>query len=307
MKFQRKWRGALALAAGAAAALPAHAEVIEITGEFPAPSREASLLTSLHVAPISGQDGPALEIAIERALANGVPFALVAGRAGRQGAEGTLSGTVSTGVEESRYTRKDKHCVQKDANNKKCVKEEEVEVPCKRRVVNVNADLRIVRETDGRIVYSRGFPIRDEITWCQKENPPRTVEESVSNAIGNIAGSIRYDVAPRVETYRIRLRETNKGMDKPTAQQFKALIKSSQRDMRGACQAWTAMDQATPGNGSLLYNLGLCAEQRGDYEGAIALYRRAVAAGAREGSDGANRATQLIAGRDDARERAKRR
>lgn len=299
------WRALIALVL---LAVPAalHGEVVVITGEFPAPSREASMLRSLHVERFTGQDGPALSLSIERALASGVPFALVAGRAGRGGAEGTLSGAVSTGVEESNWRKKEKKCVEKDAN-KKCVKEEEVETPCRRRIVNLNADLRIVRNGDGRIVYTRGFPTREELTWCEGEKPPRTVEEIVSGAIANIAAAVRHDVAPRVETYRIRLRESTKGMSKDVAQQFKALIKSSQRDMRGACTSWAAMDAETPSHPSLLYDLGLCAEQRGDFEGAVTLYRRAAGAGASEGNDGAARAQQLIIGRDDAKERARRR
>jgi hypothetical protein len=290
----------------AAVAWPAHGEIIQVTGEFPAPSREASFLTSLHVERFSGQDGQQLALAVERALGNGAPFALVAGRAGRDGAEGSLSGAVSTGVEESSWKRKDKKCTQRDDKDK-CVKEEEVEVPCRRRVVNVNADLRIVRNTDGQILYSRAFPFREELSWCQGGSAPRTVEDTVSGAIRDIAGSIRGDVSPSLETYRIRLRESTKGMPKDQAKAFKALIKSSQRDVVGACNAWGAMNQAMPGHPSLLFNLGLCAEQRGDYEGAVRLYREASAAGAREGGEGASRATRLIAGREDAKERARRR
>jgi hypothetical protein len=290
----------------AAAALPAQGEVVQITGEFPAPSREASFLTSLHVERFSGQDGQQLALAVERSLASGAPFVLVAGRAGRDGAEGSLTGAVSTGVEENPWKRKDKKCVERD-DKKKCIKEEETEVRCTRRVVNVNADLRIVRNTDGQIVYSRAFPFRAESTWCQGENPPGTVEDAVSGAIRDIAGSVRRDVTPSLETYRIRLRESTKGMAKDQAKSFKALIKSSQRDVVGACNAWGAMNQAAPGHPSLLFNLGLCAEQRGDYEGAVTLYRQAAAAGAKEGGEGAGRASRLIAGREDARERARRR
>jgi hypothetical protein len=295
-----------AAALAASVAGPALAEVVRMTGEFPASAREASFLRSLHVERFTGQDGPQLALAVERSLANGAPFALVAGRAGRDGAEGSLTGAVSTGVEENPYKRKDRKCTQRDDKDK-CVKEEEVEIRCTRRVVNFNADLRIVRNQDGQIVYSRAFPTRDESSWCQGQNPPRTVEDVVRGAIGNIAGEVRRDVTPSVENYSIRLRESNKGMAKDQAKAFKASIKASQRDLGGACTAWGQMNQAAPGHPSLLFNLGLCAEQRGDYEGAIRFYRDAQAAGAREGGEGIGRANRLIAGREDAKERARRR
>ena len=281
------------------------AEVIVITGEFPAAYREASYIPTLHVERFAGQDGPALSLAIERAL-TGSTYDLVAGRTGRDTAEGALSGIVTTGVEETGYKTKEKKCVERDAD-KKCTKEEEVEVPCRRRVVNLNADLRMVRNSDGRIVYTKGYPYRDEISWCQGQNPSRTVEETVASAIQGIAGSVRAEIAPSVSTYRIRLRESTKGMPKDTARNFKDLIKSSQRDMAAACGQWQAMDQTLPGHPSVLFDLALCAEQRGEYSNAVALYQAAVRAGAVEGNDGAGRAQQLILGREDAAERAKRR
>src|SRR5436305_4699125 len=75
---------------GAAAAMLvagiARAEVLEITGEFAAPNREASLLRSISVDRIEGQDGQALARAIEQGLA-GTHFALMGGHAGRGNAD----------------------------------------------------------------------------------------------------------------------------------------------------------------------------------------------------------------------------
>lgn len=293
------------IAAVLLSATGARAEIVEITGEFPAAYREASFLESVHVGRLGGQDGPALALAIERALTN-TQFAVIGGRAGRDTAEGELSGVVTTGVDESRYSKKEKKCVEKDAD-KKCIREEQVDVPCRRRVINLTADLRLVRNGDGRILYSRAYPFRDEISWCEGGSPGRTIEDTVSGAIRNVAQGVRSDIAPSVETYRIRLRESTKGMDKDMAKAFKALIKSSQRNLADACGQWTAMNQAAPGNPSLTYNLGLCAEQRGDYQAALALFQDASRAGASEGRTSAERAERLIAGKQDAAERAKRR
>ncbi len=306
-------RGVLKAAGFAAALLAAgaaRAEVIEITGEFPAEYREASFLDSLSIDRIGGQDGPALGLAIERALSGGgVPFELLGGRMGRDSAEGSLNGAVSTGVEEIPFKRKEKKCVERDDKDK-CVREEEVEVFCRRRVINVNADLRIVRNTDGRIVYSAAKPWRDETSWCQGGYAYRTPEEAISTGIREIAGSVRREIAPSIETYRLRLRESTKGLSKDAQKQFKALIKSSQRNMPAACQAWEAMNAAEPGVASVVFDLGLCAEQAGNYEKALALYRQAmplIGSSGAEAREGADRAQRLIAGRADARERAKRR
>ena len=291
--------GACALAAGIA-----QAEVLEITGEFAAPNREASLLHSLSIDRFSGQDGAALARAIEQGL-SGTHFDLMAGRTGRDVADGSLSGGVTSGVEESGYEKYEKRCVQK-AQDGKCQKEEQVKLYCRRRVINVNVDLRLVRNRDGRIVYSATKPFRDETVWCPGQNPQRTVEETISDAVRNLGYSVRGDIAPDVQTYRIRVRESDKGMSKEQGKRFKDLIKLTKRDARGACAGWAAMRAEAPGHPSLLFDLGLCAEQAGRYEEALALYRDAVRAGAAEGNEGADRAMRLIAGREDAKLRGRR-
>ena len=297
-------RKALLVASALVWASVAQAEVLEITGEFPANNREASFLESVSVDRFGGNDGSALQIAIERAL-GGSQFELLAGRAGRDTAEGSISGSISSGVDESNFTRKEKQCVQKDAKGK-CTKEEQVEIRCKRRIIDIKADIRIVRNTDGRILYSQPKPFREEVEWCRGDNASRTVEEVVDNAIRDIAGALRGDLVPHTDTYKIRVRENTKGLSKETANRFKELVKLTKRDARGACAGWDAMRTEAAGHPSLLFNLGLCAEQRGAYEDALGLYQDAALAGANEGREGFTRATRLVEGRADAQERAKR-
>lgn len=301
-KMKRK---ALLLAGALAWTGFAQAEVLEVTGEFPANNREASFLESVSVDRFGGSDGAALQIAIERAL-GGSQFELLGGRAGRETAEGSISGSINSGVDESSFTKKEKQCVSKDDKGK-CLKEEQVEVRCKRRIIDVKADIRIVRNTDGRILYSQPKPFREEVEWCRGGNPGRTTEDVIEGAIRDIAGSVRGDLVPHVDTYKIRVREGTKGLSKEAATRFKDLVKLTKRDAGGACRGWEAMQAEAAGHPSLVFNLGLCAEQRGEYEKAVALYQDAIRAGANEGREGAERATRLIAGREDAQERAKRR
>jgi hypothetical protein len=301
MRSKRVMLGAVALAWASLA----QGEVLEITGEFPANDREASFLESVAVDRFGGSDGAALQIAIERALANS-QFQLLAGRTGRDTAEGSISGSVSSGVDESSFRKKEKKCVEK-GDKGKCIKEEEREISCKRRIIDVKADIRIVRNSDGRIVYSQPKPFREEVSWCPGGNAGRTAEDVIENAIRDIADSLRGDLVPHVDTYKIRVRENTKGLSKESANRFKELVKLTKRDAAGACRGWNAMQSEAGGHPSLLFNLGLCAEQRGAFEDAVKLYQDAAQAGANEGREGVDRANRLIAGREDARERAKRR
>lgn len=299
----KRWIAA-AMLAGLGMAGIAAAETLRVTGEFPARYREASLLGSLSIDRFDGQDGTALASAIERAMGR-THFQLMGGRAGRNNAEGSLSGGVTTTVDENPFKKKEKKCVEKDKDGK-CIKEAEVEVRCRRRVVTINADLRMVDNGSGRVVYSERKPFSEETSWCEGQNPNRSVEDVVTVGIQQIAGNVRYDLAPYVDTYDIRVRESTKGMSKDVAKRFKDLVKLTKRDARGACAGWDAMAAGPGTHPSIAFNIGLCAEQRGDYDNAVGWYRNAANAGASEGNEGANRASRLIAGREDAKARARR-
>ncbi|MFL9841288.1 hypothetical protein ABS767_09960 [Sphingomonas sp. ST-64] len=309
--LQTPIRAAIALAAIAFLASAAHAESVRMTGRFAAPYRDAAMLDSVRVGRISGEDGRQLAMAIERALgrpdiAGNVHFDLLGGPGG-ENADGALNGNVVTGVQESRFKRKEKECVEREGGKRdgKCLREEEVEKDCTRRVINVNADLRLAR-ADGRVVYSVSRPRRDETSWCRGQNPPRTTEEAIRGMIVDIAENVRHDIVPSVETYSIRFRESTKGLPKELNRSFKDVVKQTQRDLRGACAAWTAMDQQAPNHPSITFDLALCAEAEGDFERAGDLYRRAaqlIGRGDNEGTQGAERIERLIAGAEDEKAR----
>ncbi|WP_422055361.1 hypothetical protein [Sphingomonas sp.] len=308
-------RAGLAVVAASLLGTAAHAESVRMTGRFAAPYRDAAMLDSLRVGRIAGEDGMQLGLAIERAL--GRPdiegrthFDLVGGRGGES--DGLLNGNVVTGVQETKIKRKEKDCVERAGGKRdgKCLREEEVERDCTRRIINVNADLRIA-DARARVVYSVSRPRRDETSWCRGQDPSRTTEEAIRAMIIDIAENVRADIVPSVELYSIRFRESTRGLPKPLERPFKDIVKQTQRDLPAACAAWAAMDQQAPNHPSVTFDLGLCAESAGEYDKALALYRRAaplIGRGGNEATVGADRVARLIAGRADelARERARR-
>lgn len=307
-------RAMIVLAAITLFAPAAHAETVRMNGRFPAPYRDAAMLDSLRVGRIGGEDGIQLGMAIERALARPdiegrTHFDLVGAPGGD--ADGLLNGNVVTGLEETRFKRKEKECVEREGEKRdgKCLREEEVEKDCTRRIINVNADLRIT-DARSRVVYSVSLPRRDEASWCRGQTPSRTTEEAIRAMILDVAENVRADIVPSVEIYVIRFRESTRGLPKPLERPFKDIVKQTQRDLPAACAAWTAMDAQAPNHPSITFDLGLCAESAGDYDAALALYRRAaplIGRGGNEATVGIDRVARLIAGRADelARERAR--
>lgn len=301
---------AAALLAGLATARIALAEEARMRGEFPAPAREASFLRSITISRIGGTDGPQLGFALERAL-NG-PFEVLAGPGGRANSEGVLSGATSGEVESFPYTEKRKRCVERnDPNDRnKCTKEEEYDHPCTRRVVSINADLRIAAADSGQILYSEAKGQRDEVRWCRGSNPPRSVEASVSSMLGNIASAVRSDITPSIRNYEVRFRESRDGLNRDLHREFRDAVRLSMRDLPAACEAWAALNTKQSDHPSVIYDLGVCAEAQGNYEEALRLYQEAERLIPREKGmaiESANRIRALMQGRVDALERVRRR
>ena len=281
------------------------AEAIDVNGYYAAPARDVALLHSLEVERFSGEDGPKLARTIERVLGSiadrrgGPYFTIVAG----QSAEGGVSGHVTTGVDISRYTSTVKRCPD-DATS--CTKDEKVEVKidCKRRVITLDADIRVARVVDGRVIYSDAIPQRQEASWCVGQSSPTEPESVIRAMIEATAASFGEQVAPVERRQRVRVREDRKGLTKPEAARFKLALSQTKADVRSACATWAEQDRTIPGHPSVVFNLALCAEAAGDLDGAGALYAQLPdQSDVRSGSD---RVRSRIAANEDEEERARR-
>ena len=307
---RRAVRAAAVLAIGTSGSTVA--ETITISGRFPAQNREASYLRRLEIEQFRGRDGAQLSNAIGSALsqaenASGPHFTLLGDTGGAPvRADGVLTGSATSDWEEHRVQLTRNRCVERAAlepgkkGEGKCLKHEDVPVQCTQRTTSLTASLRLVRVRDGAIVYTATRPRSETVSWCPGESVPRSAETTIASMIDGIAGEVRGDIAPHGETYKIRYREDRAGLSKPLADRFKAVLKQTKSASGGACAGWESIERGQPGQHAILFNMGLCAEERGDYADAIALYRRAGAL--KRGDDvtsGIGRAQALIAGAED--------
>ncbi|MBX9795895.1 hypothetical protein [Sphingomonas sp.] len=287
--------GALALVVAGSAM----AETIRITGNFPAPYREASFLRRISIDRMTGVDGAALGFALERAIGRSGYFTMVVGGAP---ATASLAGSVTTDVNERRVQQQRNQCTQRDGD--KCVKNELVNVTCNERAIDVIADIRIADIRDGRIVYSERKARQDRTTRCPGDGPPPATEGVIRGMVDSIAIETATNITPFTKTYDMRFYESRDGLDKETGARFKDAIRQTQRDPVGGCAAIAALNEAVP-QFALAYDAGLCAEASGDFAAALALYQRAASLRPRDTADfdsGAVRARQLIQrAEDDAR------
>lgn len=263
------------------------AETADFMAKYPAQNREASFLERMVVDRIAGADGAQLAFAIEEALdradIDGTRyFTVVSGASRYRGgdapiADGVITGTVSTAVEEDPVTRKVRKCVEREGGKRdgKCVKEADVDTVCTLRVVSVDVALRLTRVADDVVVYRTARPDRAELSWCPGDRPGRTVEEMIGDQIGNHAAAFRRDIAPYAVRESIRYRESRSKMPKDIAQRFRAAVLVSEREPDAACAAWRAIDAELADHPSVVFNLALCAEASGALQDALARYARA--------------------------------
>jgi hypothetical protein len=277
-------RGVLA-AACLCLATPAAAEVLTIEGSEPA-SANVNDLGRVAVERFEGHDGAvfaqALEAELGAAQFGGQPyFRIVAPESGAT-VDALVTGTVRSNAEETPVTEKRERCTEYDpADKKKCVKEIEVDIRCRRRVATVATTARLVAIADGSVRYSRPLNARDEITFCPDRTASRTVEQFVTATLKSQVQSIRNDLAPRGYAIDIRVDENRKGLPKAAQELFKDAIRQTKSDQIGACATWTALTRDAVPTAALAFNLGLCSEMQGDFDAAIDWYGEAQRQGSR--------------------------
>lgn len=271
-------RFVVCFAALLAAPFSVKAETIDLLVQRPAAAVDVYMLRSLSVDRFTGTDGRALGIALERELAvlrePGKPplFEIFDSGSG----EGSVSGRADVDVEEARYVENRRLCPGTFDPQAKCKGEEkiEVEVSCRSRIVSLDADIRVVRNGDGRVILNRDVPQRSEARWCKGDRAPGETQAVISDLVRRAATSSARDFAPYSNVLPVRIREDRKGLDKATAAQFKAAVVATRGDGREGCSLFEALEAVAPDHRPLIFNLALCAEARGDYVGAVAGYRR---------------------------------
>jgi Flp pilus assembly protein TadD len=87
----------------------------------------------------------------------------------------------------------------------------------------------------------------------------------------------RRDIAPYYVTREIKLMDSTDGIDSPEAKdKFKSgLAYADKGRMDNACELWGEARNLAGNSPALLYNLGVCAESRGDLDAALSLYKQA--------------------------------
>ncbi|WP_421932065.1 tetratricopeptide repeat protein [Phenylobacterium sp.] len=280
----------LAVCAGLMMVLSACATTVDISARFPARYAETANIRQIAVAGFDGYGGrefqSALQAELFSATFDGRPYFTVVATGGPSnpsaaagygrsvGAQGVILGTVGTDFNTSTYQGSESRCVRWEGD--KCKEYKSFPIPCWRRNVDLMVTPSLVSVATGRVVYSAQKRASRNTSWCGNEAPSTGDLALVTDAQREILGDIRRDIAPYNTTLSATLKTKGVGLSEGLKPQFTAAVKAtSSGDMAGACQGWTSINSAQPGNLDTVYDLGVCAESAGDYGKALALYRQA--------------------------------
>lgn len=263
--------------AALACAGAAHAEVLTVSGVYPAGVDRAAALRSLAVERFGGSDGGALTIRVEDALRavaiDGRPYFTLLARS--DVAEGVLRGNATADVTRSRTTQRKEKCLSRDSNDK-CTERGKVDVPCERRRIELEVSLRLIAR-NGDLLHRDDEPETEEVTTCDDDKTtPKSVETVVREMLAKVARRTRLALAPEARSEKIRVLEDRRGLSKVDDDRFRNALRLTKTDAPAACRQWQAISEANPNHPATVFNTGLCAESAGDITAAEQRYRLAA-------------------------------
>lgn len=265
--------GALAMLTGTSA----RAEVLPVSGIYPAASDAAAALRSIAVDRFDGEDGAELSLALEDALGKAAVdgaawFRISTALLDGGNAEGVLRGTAQADQEFEDYTEEREECIKDDKD--KCTPEKrKFRVRCTHRTIAFLANVRLY-DPAGVLLWSDKPTRERRDSFCEDQDRPSSLEAVARELAGQVAGSVRFALAPARRSATIRVNESRKGLEKALANRFKGAVRLTKTDWPAACREWEAIGQLAPTHQPTLFNRALCGEASGDDARAGDLYRQ---------------------------------
>lgn len=202
------------------------------------------------------------------------------------GAKGIYTGVVTASqVKDNNYRDKRQECrrheIKRDKKGKeyegKCISWRNYSVSCTKRDAIFAVTPKLIEVSTAKILYSRNLSASANSSGCEDTAPPKSEQELLSAIKGNVKRQFIKDIAPYYITAEIKLMDSTEKIDSSEAKdKLKNGIDYADKGrMDSACELWEQAKILAPGAPAILYNLGVCAESRGDADAALSLYKQA--------------------------------
>lgn len=231
-------------------------------------------------APARGSDIVALEFEglVSKVVVNDGPYYKVT-RGAATGLDGQFAVTATA------FGAADTRGVEKRCRNKSgkvfgpltCKDSEMVSVMCTTRKATVSAALRLV-DKQQRTIATRTTTANEESRVCTGDGDTlETANDLLSKAARVAAAELRDAVAVRVENRPLALLDASGEIaDDANRQRFKEAVAFAKANrMDRACSIFEELADAEKSSPPLYYNMGFCAQSKGDWKQAHKLYRQA--------------------------------
>ena len=144
---------------------------------------------------------------------------------------------------------------------------------CSKKIITVSANMRLFSGETGEIVYS-GVILGDAAADMCVDDSEQISERTLRDrAVEQIAEKFAREVAPHKTTIKVGIMTDADGIkDTASVTLFENGIGFAQeKRMDKACFSWDKAFEKNPYAAGLMYNIALCREFNGDYEGALKL------------------------------------
>ena len=278
MRLQKYIIGAAGLCLMASSTI-AHAEMLKVSGLFPAEDYAINEVDSIAVEPFEGEEGLRMQIALEKRLERAEvydePYFTIQPYRSELTPDATVTGAAYSQIDRYNVKESRERCVERDADND-CVSRKKVTVECLKRTIRFTGNAIIARAEADREAFRKQFSRSKDEVVCDSDEAFGSVESALQSMANKVASEIRFALAPYHRDYDVRILESRKGMEKVDKKIFKAAVKLTKKDELAACDMW----QQQADNGlqqiSLQFNLGVCAEKKGELAKAMMLYEDAI-------------------------------
>lgn len=201
------------------------------------------------------------------------------------GAEGIYTGVVTqNNYDDSPYSERRSTCVRYERRRDDkgrtyqgaCIQWRYYNVRCTKRVANFAVSPKLVDVATGRIIYSRNLSSITNSQGCEDTRPVQSESVLLEQAKASVKNEFRRDIAPFYVTREIRLIDSTDGIESKEAKEKlkRGLEYADKGRMDSACELWGEARNIASTSYALLYNLGVCAESRGDLDAALNLYKQ---------------------------------
>jgi hypothetical protein len=202
------------------------------------------------------------------------------------GAQGIYTGVVTQSAwNDSPYRETRQECAERerkrDASGRiiegNCIRWRSRPVSCTKRVATFACSPKLIEVRTGKVLYAHNLTGSADAAGCEDGRPLPTGPELLDRAQEQVKEQFRKDVAPHYITRQITLMDDAAGI---TSDEAKNKLKqgmeyAAKERLDQACELWGTARVLSPNAPSVLYDLGVCAESRGDFDAALNLYREA--------------------------------